>query len=193
MDGGFWNAIVLLLIGAIFGGLIQAFVHLYLVFDESKGIAMALRAEMDTILTLVKKREFVQQVDAIITRLQDPAHTLIPQDVFAIPIAQDYFSVFNSVSPKIGLLGDLSGPVVRFYSMCKSLIDEIDAFGKHRENIMKGITKLALIDRKFLLEEIQKMRAFYESMEQEGMQAIHGLDAHTDMGFWRWTYNRFCS
>lgn len=191
MDVGFGAAIALLFIGAIFGGLIQAFVHLYLVFQESKGIAVALGAEIDAILTLVKKREFVEQVDDIIKRLQQPAYNLTPHDIFTIPVAQDYFTVFTSLSPKLGLLGDLSGRVVRFYSICKSLIDELHAFKENREKIMEGLIRIEVIDRKFLLEEIRSMRAFYDTMEKEGLQAIRELKAHGDMSFRQWAYSRF--
>ena len=195
VDGGFWATIALLFIGAIFGGLIKAFVHLYLVFDEGRGIAVALKADIDAILALIKRRNFTEAVDAIIRRLEDPSYVPEQEDIFAIPIAQDYFSVFNSVAPKIGMLGDSSRRVVRFNTMLKSLIDEIQGLRQLNDNILKGLIPFDLHDRRkfrpILLAVTQSMRAFFDTMQAEGVSAANELNTRANMAFRQWVWSRF--
>ncbi len=195
MNAGFWAGVALVLIGAIFGGLVRTLVDLYLRFEEIKGIASALKAEIDSILTLVKERKFVGKADAIIGRLADPAHLLTLDDIFAIPVAQDYFSVFNSVSQKIGFIGDSSSRVVGFYAMVKSLIDEIQALAQFRENVLRGLIPFDQPTRQdmqlSILATTQKMKAFFSTTQAEGKKASQELGTHANMGFGEWIMSRF--
>ncbi len=194
MDAGFWGGVALVLVGAIFGGLIRALVHLYLRFEESKGIASALKAEIDAIFRIIEFRAFITKADDIIQRLQNPSHLMDLNDIFEIPIAQDYFSVFNSVSGKIGLIGDLSGPVVRFYVLMKSLIDEIQGLARFHENILRGLIGFDVQNRRtfgaVLLQVTQGMRALFDTMRDEGTAASKGLGILANVSFRKWIWSR---
>jgi hypothetical protein len=100
-------------VGALLGGVVRAAVDRYASFVESKGMAVALRAEVEAILQLVEARRYLSEVTEHISRLQNPTSTPTLDDVFNIRVSQDYFVVFHALCPKIRLLGPLSGQVVR--------------------------------------------------------------------------------
>jgi hypothetical protein len=102
-------ALVSVGVGALLGGVVRAAVDRYAVFVESKGMAVALRAEIEAILQIVEARQYLSLVTRRIERLQNPTYTPTLDDVFNIRVSQEYFVVFHALCPKIGLLGPLSG------------------------------------------------------------------------------------
>jgi hypothetical protein len=136
------TAIVVFIAGALVGGSVNALVERYAVFKESKGIALAIQAEMDGLVTLATYRKYVTLIDAMIVRLQNPSHVLSEQDVFFIQITQDYFSVFHALSPKIGLLGALARDVVLAYSATKSLFEDIARLREEAKPVLDAIAQL---------------------------------------------------
>lgn len=102
------TALLLVSVGAFLGGAVQTAVSRYAAFKESKGIAKALKAEIGSLLSLIEEREYVNILDQIIGRLQNPAYAPDPEETFSVPVTQDYFGVFSALTSKIGLLADLS-------------------------------------------------------------------------------------
>lgn len=112
--------------GAIVGGVVDAAFRRYEVFREAQGVASAIRAEIDALVRLARFRQYVELSEGIIARLQEESYVPREHDVFAIQITQDYFSVFNALSPKIGLLGgSLASSVVLAYASTKSWFEDI--------------------------------------------------------------------
>jgi hypothetical protein len=64
-------------VGALLGGVVRAAVDRYASFVESKGMAVALRAEVEAILQLVEARRYLSEVTEHISRLQNPTSTPI--------------------------------------------------------------------------------------------------------------------
>ena len=89
---------------------------------------------------LAEANNYIAEVNGILARLNDPQHgPTIRTDFFAPQIAQDYFSTFNSVSDKIGLLvAPLGAQVVLVYSATKSLFDEIAESREAMERWLEG-------------------------------------------------------
>ncbi len=117
-----------LLLGALLGGVVDVAVRAYERFKEGQRIALALGAEINALVRLAEANNYIAEVNGILARLDDPQHgpTVVRTDFFAPQIGQDYFSTFDSVSDKIGLLKPpLGAQVVLVYSATKSLFDEI--------------------------------------------------------------------
>lgn len=55
-----------------------------------------------------------------------------------LPIKQDYMAVYGACLPKIGLLGELSGPVVLLYSVVKALLDDLAQLQELRQMRMEN-------------------------------------------------------
>jgi hypothetical protein len=83
--------------GALVGGLVRV---------------IALQAEVSALVLLVEQRQYVAMINTVLARLEDPAHAPTHDDVLAVRITQDYFSIYGAIAPRIGLMGSLSGPVV---------------------------------------------------------------------------------
>jgi len=130
--------------GALFGGIVNGLVGRYAAFKESKGVALAIRAEIEALIRLATFRDYIGITDAIVVRLNDPSHRLDPNDVFSIRLTQDYFSVFNALSPKLGLLGPLASQVVLAYAGTKSLFEDIAALREQSQPVLEGRQNLTV-------------------------------------------------
>lgn len=174
-------ALISVAVGALLGGLIQALVQRYAAFRESKGMAAALRAEITSVVALVEHREYIEHLDEMIGRLQNSTHQPTLEDLFAIRITQDYFTVFNSLCPKIGLLGDLSGRIVRLYVLAKGVIEDFSELRDLRERALAGQVAL---QREGLLQFTQAVRALLWRILDEAPQLIHDLAAYEARLWW---------
>src|SRR5437879_7504733 len=100
---------------------------------EGKAIASALYAEIDSILFLVERREYVRGLTDTLARLAEANRAVTPADVPYIAVTQDYFSVFHATASKIGLLGELGGPTTRLYVLGKVFIEDLATFRRWHE------------------------------------------------------------
>ena len=130
------EALLWIILGAVLGGLIQAVINWYAAFRESQGIALALAAEVRALHDLATFRQYLDLSDQIVGRLNEVGHVVNIGDIFAISITQDYFSVFNSVSSKIGLLGANSGEVVAVYTFIKALFEDFAQLQIRRDDFL---------------------------------------------------------
>ena len=130
------EALLWIILGAVLGGLIQAVINWYSAFRESQGIALALAAELRALRDLATFRQYLALSDQIVGRLNEVGHIVNIGDIFAISITQDYFSVFNSVSSKIGLLGKHSGEVVAVYTFIKALFEDFAQLQIRRDDFL---------------------------------------------------------
>jgi hypothetical protein len=176
-------AIISLVVGALLGGIVQAATGRYAAFRESQGIAEAVRSEIETILDLINQRGYLNYLNTTIQRLQNPAYQPTYQDLFVVRISQDYFTVFNSVSPKIGLLGNTAGRITHFYSLAKAVIEDLHDLREMRDAVMKG---LITVLRQGLLTQYSEMVRLLQMMQDDGTIAIRGLRHHSIQWFlWR--------
>jgi len=183
MEGNWGIAIFSLIVGGLLGGIVQTVSGRYAAFRESQGIAEAVRSEIETILDLINQRGYLNFLNTIIQRLQNPAYQPTYQDLLVVRIRQDYFTVFNSVCPKIGLLGDTAGKITHFYSLAKALLEDFDDLREMSNGVMMG---LITVTRQGLLTQYLEMVRLFQMMQDDGTIAIRGLRHHSIQRFlWR--------
>jgi hypothetical protein len=131
-----WWSLLTLILGALIGGLVNAGVASYTAFRESQGIAAALRAEVGALLDLVKIQRFESRAAEIVARLDRPDHRPTLDDIFSMMVSHEYFPVFDAVVARIGALGTAAGRVVRFYTLSKSLLEDVACLNRWREEVV---------------------------------------------------------
>jgi hypothetical protein len=164
-----WVTLLGVGVGTLLGGVISALTSRYAAFKEAKGIAAALRAEIDSILLMISKRRYIEGLTEVIARLTDPAHILTLADIPSISVTQDYFSVFHATASKIGMLGELSGPITRLYVFGKGLIEDLDTLREWQK-------KHAPLTKRELHEALEAVRFLFETLETEGAVVMARLD-----------------
>ena len=162
-------------VGALLGGVVRAAVDRYASFVESKGMAVALRAEVEAILQLVEARRYLSEVTEHISRLQNPTSAPTLDDVFNIRVSQDYFVVLHALCPKIRHLGPLSGQVVRLYTVGKSLLEDIHTLWEIYEIARSGDDSL---DREELLARSKSVASLSQIISDLGPQVVAALTAY---------------
>jgi hypothetical protein len=172
--------------GALVGGLVQTTEKSYERFKEAKGLAIAIRAEISSLRAVIQARQYVSILDQLIGRLGDPSHVVVPEDVFAISVRQDYMEVFRACLPKIGLLGGLSGSVVLLYSIVKALLDDIAQLVEVRHLLVekKALPMAAGTERANLLAAMQATRTWMVSGLERAPAVEAELQKFTQKRFW---------
>jgi hypothetical protein len=179
-------------IGALLGGVVRAAEARYASFKEAKGMALALRAEIGSLLRIVQARQYTEHLDRIVERLHDSTYHPTRNDVFAIRVSQNYFQVFDSLCPKIGLLSgsrgfydpqnellpyELSGELVLFYNTCKALLEDLLALQEMHE---KAAEREGKLNRQALLAITQNIRSHFLLILAKGQLVVHALQVHAD-------------
>jgi hypothetical protein len=118
----FWSTIISVIIGgiiAIGGGFIQKFCERQ---QDRKSLRSGLRAEIQAILDIVKRRDYVANLSSFIENIKDRS-----TNFFQIRIAKDYDIVFRSNCDKLGLLSsEIAAKTVRFYYLISSVVEDLD-------------------------------------------------------------------
>lgn len=131
-------AILSALLGAMSGGLIEAFRRSRETFRERKAMALALRAEVRTLLGLVELRQYPQLLERIMGRLRDANHPVVDDDIFAVRIQENYFSVFEGCAAKLGLLPSCAAELVVTYGLARSFLEDVAVLWVFREKVLDG-------------------------------------------------------
>jgi hypothetical protein len=118
------QALLLLIAGAIVGGVGQILFAIYTSSREGIGLAIALKAEIESLLVIVEMRRYLPDLETWVAVLEASSEPIGPEEIYAARIEQDYFGVFHSVRAKIGLLGTASVPVVKAYAFGKSFLED---------------------------------------------------------------------
>jgi hypothetical protein len=165
--------LLLLIAGALFGGVINAVVGRYTTFKEARGIAAALRSEVESVLGMVKVRGYVEGIDAMISRLRENNYQPTYQDIYAVKVSHDYFAVFHSLASKIGLLGELSGPVVGLYVLAKAIVEDLGSLQETQAELLRG--EIAL-DREGLLRFATELQELLRRALRDGPTVVEQLN-----------------
>ena len=117
----FWSTILSVIVGgiiAIGGGFIQRFCERR---RDQKSLRAGLRAEIQAILDVVKRRDYVANLSSFIENIRDRS-----TNFFEVRIAKDYNIVFKSNCDKLGLLpSQTAARTVRFYYQVSSIIEDL--------------------------------------------------------------------
>jgi len=117
----FWSIILSVIVGgiiAIGGGFIQRFCERQ---HDRKSLRAGLRAEIQAILDIVKRRDYVANLSSFIENIKDRS-----TNFFEIRIAKDYDIVFRSNCDKLGLLpSETAARTARFYYQVSSIVEDL--------------------------------------------------------------------
>jgi len=102
MNDNLLLSLISLSAGALLGGVFRAVFDRYAAFQESRGVARSLAAEVDALLKLMSARGYDKMLAGILERLAQPNHVVVADDILATRTTQDYFVVFRAVTAKIG-------------------------------------------------------------------------------------------
>lgn len=171
-------------VGILLGGLVQAAVTRYAAFQEAKGIAAAIRAELEATLSMWNHMKWDEAIEQITERLEDPRHKLTSDDVFTFIANPKPFQVFDSLCHKIGLLEILSAQVVSTYALGKAFLANVSILWDLRERLLdRKIT----VEREALLGLTQGVTALLQEFRGAGSQTVTALAAH-ERRRWLWVF-----
>lgn len=115
------------LIGVVIGGVLSFLATFLITFLEKCGererFSKAITSEIKSIIYLTNKRKYRYFFEEILSYIEETKNEPLP---FKIIIENDYFPVFSNNLDKIGFLKNpKSEEVVRFYTLCKALLEDI--------------------------------------------------------------------
>lgn len=156
----------------------RALVEQYAIFKESKGIAGAIKAELDGLFAVVSQRKYLEGLDCLVKKLEDETYRSTVADLYTFPVSQDYFQIFHALAPKIGLLGSVTEDTVAVYILAKSILEDVRVTGDIRAATLPDQP----FDRKEALrrtKEIQTMfleayKRYHVSLESYLLMSIVG-------------------
>ncbi len=173
--------LVTFLAGTLLGGVVNMLAGQYAVFKESKGVALAVRAELESLVKLAILRNYAAVTDTIIKKLSDPSHTPEVFDIFSMHITQDYFTVFHALSPKLGLLGSLASNVVFTYAGTKALVEDVRSLREQALPFVEGrSTVTAEQVRTLLLERTCSLNQLIKETLRIGVDTVNALAAFAE-------------
>jgi hypothetical protein len=134
------RSILLLIAGAIIGGIGQIAYASYTRFHEGIGLAVAVKAEIEAVLAIVEMRRYLALLDMWAAQLETAVGQIGPEQIISARIDQDYFGVFDSAREKIGLLEDASAPVVKAYTFAKAFMEDVRDLAEIRDHAQPAST-----------------------------------------------------
>ena len=164
MDSG-WAAII----GAGVGGLavfLSSFgIQIFQRANERRNLLSAFKGEISAILKIVKLRRYKESFKGALKKAKENAKNGAgPIKVRGIILEQNYFEVYERNTQKIGSLGDpLPEKICKFYTLAKSLIEDVTNFEKMKLSTWPAKTQA------IILEEILKI---FEEMEKQGREVL---------------------
>ncbi len=148
-------------VGALLGGVIQALVGRYAAFKEAQGLVAG----------LVRTRRYPEILDGTIPRLETGA-TATAADFFSPAVTQEYFQVFRSAVPKIGLLKGASESTVKAYVLAQSVLEDFLLLDKQRLRVEEGSQ---VPDTQWLLAATRELRDVLALAPAAGDEALLAL------------------
>jgi hypothetical protein len=161
---GWIVAILTAIIGGIVGGLIAIggwFVqNAYERCEERKSIRAALRSEIQSILAIVERRDYVRGLSDRIEAIRAGS-----PDFFFVRIANDYDIIFRTNCSKVGLLSPRTAArIVRFYYLVSSAVEDI--------NLLQDAGRDHGLQERYRLNTPDGNRHFHEEMLQLSRDAF---------------------
>ncbi len=172
VNGDLTIGVVGALIGALFAGISRLMVEQYQAFKEAEGIAAALRGEITALLNLVESRRYDVALDRIIGHLKN-SDSVELGDYFDPPLAREYFPIFKSIVPKIGVLRAAGTPTVKAYMLAQSVIEDVHLLQDTRRRMEAGTFHP---NHDELLRITQELRRMLDTVLAAAREAIAALD-----------------
>ena len=124
--------IIAVLVGAVLAGLFQTLTDICNRKREAEAILTAIASEVDSICRLIEHQGYLEATQDV---ANDVSGGLWDGASYVIDIRENYFSLYEGLSSKLGLLDpDQVVKIVNFYAYCKSAIDSSRPDGPHADD-----------------------------------------------------------
>lgn len=111
------------LLGAIFAGLFQTLILIRNDKRERDSILQAITAEVSSLCQIIRIQRYLEVHRDLCKNILDGSWD---GKVWVIDIRSHYFSVFEALSPRLGLVQpEKSSKIVLFYVLCKAVVDSV--------------------------------------------------------------------
>lgn len=171
-----WEGLVGVAIGGVIGGIGQIIHSQYERFHQMKNLAAAFDGEIHAILDLLQTRQVENFLEASVRSIREhPGKPTSMSDILYLTIEQDYFTVYNTNTANIGILGTEAQSVARFYTLAKGLLD-INAHLKPTRDILWEGSKTLTGNRDWLADYYTHYLAEYRKFVTQGEQAELSLN-----------------
>jgi hypothetical protein len=160
-----------LILGTLLGGMVKAVQDRYVVFREGQAVAGALRAEIEALTDVIRRRKYVDACRNIVTYLSDETREIGPDSLIEIKVTQHYFQVFDQHCNKIGLLGSAAASVVSWYTLGKALVEDLRYLPERHRSANP-------LSRKQLISMHDNIREMFEDLLKRGTEATEQLAQH---------------
>jgi hypothetical protein len=156
----FWSTIIGVIVGgiiAIGGGFVQRICERR---QERKSLRAGLGAEIQAILDIVGRRDYIEGLSKFIEAIKGGATNL-----FQVRVGKDYDTVFKSNCGKLGLLpSETAAKTVRFYYLVSSIVEDLD--------LLRDAADSAGLQTRYGLNTQRGNLAFHEQMQQLSIETI---------------------
>ena len=152
--------VLLLVLGALATGLLQTILGICDRKREAESMLTAIASEVDSICRLIRHQKYLEHVSASAEAIRNGTWD---GKSLMIDVRENYFSVYEGLAPKIGLLRpEDTTKIVNFYAYCKSLIDSfrVDGPAAARE------------DDPYVAANILSAEALFQSVLNLGAQIV---------------------
>jgi hypothetical protein len=169
------SALLWTILGAIIAGAGQIFLAYYNSCREARGLAIALRAEIESLIELAEMRRYLEGLELYEVALMTPDRQPAPSRGLLIRVEQRYFDVFDSARARLGLLGEVSGRVVKAYTYTKAFLEDARDLSLLYES--GGRIGEVEVSNEDLIAKVHGAHAALSLAIQHGKEAIDALTA----------------
>ena len=156
----FWSTILGVILGgilAISGGFLE---KIYERRKERESLRAALRAEIQAILAIVERRDYIARLSNFIEAIKGGS-----TNVFEIRIGRDYDIVFRSNCGKLGLLpSETAVRTVGFYYLVSSVVEDLV--------LLQDASESASLQTRYQLDRQRGNLAFHEQMRELSIETV---------------------
>lgn len=153
-------ALLSVAVGALLGGVVNATVGRYASFKETQALAASIRAELESMLALVKLRRHVENLEQTITYLTGLTRPPGPSDFYDTGDAsQDAYPVFHANCGKIGLLGDAAESVVSAYTRLKAVGGDLAQIRERHQRLPLTLEQIVTVHagiKNFMVDAVKR-------------------------------------
>jgi hypothetical protein len=152
----FWSTILGAIL-AIGGGFVA---KIYERRKERESLRAALRAEIQAILAIVERRDYIPGLSRFVEAIRAGS-----PNFFEVRIGRDYDIVFRSNCDKLGLLlSETAAKTVRFYYLVSSVVEDI--------NLLRDAGESPALQARYGLNANARNLAFHEDMLRLSLETV---------------------
>jgi hypothetical protein len=150
----FWSTILSMIVGGLIGIGGWFVPNAVQRCQERKSVRAALRSEIQSMLAIVERRDYIRQLSDFVEAIRAGSPGL-----FQRRIAKDYDIVFRNNCNKLGLLpSETAAKTVQFYHLASSVVQDL--------NLLQDAGQSPGLQERYGLDTLAGRPAFHEQMLQ---------------------------